>query len=213
MPARKTVAAAAAGGFCIAVLSAMLVGHAWPLWTGETIYLQVVPVDPRDLFRGDYVTLRYSLNSLHRKGSRGASEGTLGSAAVTFAEGDWTREARGSYLVYVTLEPRPGGPGVPVQHVPVSVSDRKPESGVFLRGYARLYPWMRTAAGPRMRDGQLDAVNVDYGIDAFFLEEGRGRAIEHAIRSGKPVFAEVAVASSGRARLKALIADGTRIEQ
>ena len=35
------------------------------LQTGTEIMLKTVPVDPRDLFRGDYVVLRYDLNTIH----------------------------------------------------------------------------------------------------------------------------------------------------
>lgn len=31
---------------------------------GKTVVLQTVPVDPRDLFRGDYVVLRYEISTL-----------------------------------------------------------------------------------------------------------------------------------------------------
>ena len=33
---------------------------------GTEVMLQTVPVDPRDLFRGDYVTLRYGISTLER---------------------------------------------------------------------------------------------------------------------------------------------------
>ena len=33
-----------------------------PLLTGDTVLLRVVPVDPRDMFRGDYVTLGYDIS-------------------------------------------------------------------------------------------------------------------------------------------------------
>ena len=42
----------------------MLVGLAAPLavmTTGETAYLETAPIDPRALFRGDYVTLGYAV--------------------------------------------------------------------------------------------------------------------------------------------------------
>ncbi len=65
------------------VAAAQIAVLAWMVWdrvhllsTGREIVLEVVPVDPRDLFRGDYVILNYdisrvpiSLRSLHRKGS------------------------------------------------------------------------------------------------------------------------------------------------
>ena len=30
--------------------------------TGTTVLLETVPVDPRDIFRGDYVTLNYAIS-------------------------------------------------------------------------------------------------------------------------------------------------------
>ena len=41
---------------------AMMVRPLMTLTTGETILLRVVPVDPRDLFRGDYVILSYEIS-------------------------------------------------------------------------------------------------------------------------------------------------------
>ena len=49
-------------GLQVAVLGAMIVHQARPLVTGDTILLRVVPVDPRDLFRGDYVILSYDFS-------------------------------------------------------------------------------------------------------------------------------------------------------
>ncbi len=45
----------------LVVLVAMIVIHALPLWVGETILLRVAPVDPRDMFRGDFVILDYDI--------------------------------------------------------------------------------------------------------------------------------------------------------
>lgn len=35
------------------------------LYTGTDVTLKTVPVDPRDLFRGDYVILNYTINSIN----------------------------------------------------------------------------------------------------------------------------------------------------
>jgi uncharacterized membrane-anchored protein len=43
-------------------LVAMMVRPLITLSTGDTILLRVAPVDPRDLFRGDYVTLSYTIS-------------------------------------------------------------------------------------------------------------------------------------------------------
>ncbi|MCC6931904.1 MAG: GDYXXLXY domain-containing protein [Deltaproteobacteria bacterium] len=45
----------------ILVLVGMLALNALPLLIGETILLRVRPVDPRDMFRGDYIILDYDL--------------------------------------------------------------------------------------------------------------------------------------------------------
>ncbi len=47
------------------VLLLTLVGkHQYIAATGQTITLKTAPVDPRDLFYGDYVTLRYDINRI-----------------------------------------------------------------------------------------------------------------------------------------------------
>jgi uncharacterized membrane-anchored protein len=48
----------------VALLLVILVPKEWTLATGEEVVLQTVPVDPRDLFRGDYVNLRYTISTL-----------------------------------------------------------------------------------------------------------------------------------------------------
>ena len=50
-------------------------------------------------------------------------------------------------------------------------------------------------------------IRAKYGIEAFYVPEGKGREIERQIRSAK-VQAEVVVGDSGRAVLRALIIDG-----
>ena len=40
----------------------MIALRAIPLLTGQTVLVKVVPVDPRELFRGDYVQLSYDFS-------------------------------------------------------------------------------------------------------------------------------------------------------
>ena len=54
--------------FQLLVLVGMILGRTMPYIGLRSILLQVVPVDPRDLFRGDYVTLGYDI-SLPRNGN------------------------------------------------------------------------------------------------------------------------------------------------
>jgi uncharacterized membrane-anchored protein len=58
-------AIAAAVAFQLLVLVGMILGRTVPYFGGRSVLLQVVPVDPRDLFRGDYVTLGYDISRPH----------------------------------------------------------------------------------------------------------------------------------------------------
>jgi uncharacterized membrane-anchored protein len=209
MPARRVVGALLSGLASMGVLGGMLVVHAWPLWTGTPIYLDVRPVDPRSLFRGDYVTLAYAIDTLTLRVPLAGSSGELPMPAnrsqVSVAPiGDWWRPAderggsrlrRGQQL-YLQLQPETTSvPGVPERHVPVSISDRAIDGAVNLAGRVR-----HADAGY--------TIQMDFGIDALFVQEGKGKPIEAALRSGRPVHAAVSVASSGTARVRALIIDG-----
>ena len=44
------------------IVVGMIVLRAIPLLTGQTVLVKVVPVDPRELFRGDYVRLSYDFS-------------------------------------------------------------------------------------------------------------------------------------------------------
>jgi uncharacterized membrane-anchored protein len=58
----------------LVILVGMIVARAIPLVTGQTVLVRVVPVDPRDLFRGDYVTLSYEFSRIPPQGVEGISE-------------------------------------------------------------------------------------------------------------------------------------------
>src|ERR671921_157628 len=55
------------------ILVAMIGLRALPLVTGQTVLVRVVPIDPRDLFRGDYVTLSYDFSRVPPEGVEGIS--------------------------------------------------------------------------------------------------------------------------------------------
>lgn len=50
--------------FQILVLVGMVARAALPLWTGTEVHVATVPIDPRSMFRGNYVQLRYELGTL-----------------------------------------------------------------------------------------------------------------------------------------------------
>jgi len=54
---------------------------------------------------------------------------------------------------------------------------------------------------------------VDYGLDSFYMQEGKSRRVEEAIRQRRLVQMQVAVASSGQARIKTLLIDGVAVDR
>jgi len=154
--------------FQVIVLLMLIVWRLVPLITGDTILLRVTPVDPRDLFRGDYVILSYGelTNSVAEE---------LGSRF----DGNWSGNA--GKTVYVSLVLDEDG-----KHwKPTVASFDQPTEGKFIRG--KFTSWFR----------------VEFGIEAYFVEEGKGRELERAIRD-KKVSAEIALTSSGVAALRGL---------
>ena len=100
--------------FQLVVMAGVWVNGFYPLWLGEEVRLKTRPVDPRDLFRGNYARLHYDFDTIEP------------GASADFRPGD---------VVYVPLV-RHGDLWNPQ---PAQVS--RPESGVFLRGRVTSRPW------------------------------------------------------------------------
>lgn len=101
--------------FQILVLLWMVLSAARPLVASgsRTVLLRVVPVDPRDLFRGDYVTLSYDVSRMPVAGALSGASGQT---------------------VYVTLAPEDDG--LHYRGVSASVAPPTPGQGavLYLRG-------------------------------------------------------------------------------
>ena len=160
----------------IAVLSWMVWDRVHLLSSGREIVLEVVPVDPRSLFRGDYVILNYDISRVQIPLKR------LHRGSVVYATVQKTNDGKWKLLAAGTERPEKLGP-----------------DHVVLKGRVR-------HASPR-RSG-FAAVN--YGIESFFVPEGKGRKLEK-LRGKKKLAALIAVDESGNAALKGLIVDGERV--
>lgn len=173
----------------IAVVVAGQVGVlGWMVWdrvhllsSGREIVLEIVPVDPRSLFRGDYVILNYDISRVETP--RGKK-----------------RLRRGS-VIYATLQKASDGKWKLVAAGPERPQDVRSDQ-VVLKGRVRF--------ASRVTRRGLDAATVNYGIESFFVPEGTGRELEKLVGQ-KKLAALVAVDESGNAALKGLIVDGERV--
>jgi uncharacterized membrane-anchored protein len=123
---REALLVAALVGLQLVILVAMIVLDGLPLILGERVRLQVVPVDPRDLFRGDYVVLRYDFTRLEPGRVAGLSP----------APGPWSSHYTSDVGrdVYISLEEKGG------HHEVAGMSVNPPASGTYLRGRVT-QPW------------------------------------------------------------------------
>jgi uncharacterized membrane-anchored protein len=161
------------------LLFALAADRALIALTGEVIRLNVVPVDPRDLFRGDYVILAYDISSL------------------TTADLARVDPVSTGETVYVSLTRDGAAWRASGAHA------ARPPAGLFLRGQVTARSDDRSGC-----EAPCGTLRVSYGIERFFVPEGEGKAIE-AMRNDRRVEVDVAVAQDGRAVLKRLIGDGT----
>jgi uncharacterized membrane-anchored protein len=170
-------------GFQLLVLVVMIGMLSIPLVVGETVLLRAAPVDPRDPFRGDYVTLAYDISSMTVDGAE---------AAIAASRHPWGRsDATAEFTVYVTLEPEADGR----HYRGVKASTARPASGKYIKGKCTS-DWH--PGGP-----------LEFGIESFYVPEGTGRKYEQAQRD-RHLWAEVAIAPWGQAALRDLHIEPTR---
>jgi uncharacterized membrane-anchored protein len=174
-----------AGLIQVALIGLMVFDRARILREGAEVTLQTVPVDPRDLLRGDYVVLSYDISWV----GAGALKDTPAKGKDIYVRLAPKGDDTGVYeAVSVHNEPVAVGPGEALIHGRVTSGDK---------------------CGPDSRN-YCERISVDYGIEKYFVPEGEGREIESA-RNQRKVTVVAAVTPSGRAAIKRLMLDGKPI--
>jgi uncharacterized membrane-anchored protein len=161
------------------VLAAMVIDRVRLLSSGREITLPIVPVDPRDLFRGEYVRLGYD----------------VGTVPIRLLEGPRPRE---NEAFYVVLEKKPDGAWQTVKIASSFPQETSPDR-VVLKARATYWP------GPQ--SSSAATVRVRYGIESYFVPEGQGKKLEDLARE-KKLATLVAVDARGDAAIKGLIIEG-----
>lgn len=118
MLSSKLALIALAAAAQVGILCTMIVVDSLPYQLGETIRLKVIPVDPRDMFRGDYVVLGYEFSNLHENEVTGLEK-----------SGGYYWDHAGQ-PVYVLLE-KDADDDV---WRPQEISANRPSTGTYLRG-------------------------------------------------------------------------------
>ncbi len=160
----------------------------WMVWermsllrNGRPILVDVEPVDPRDLFRGDYVILSFPISRL------------------TLAELEGEKSYSENMPIFVGLQAAEN-----LTWQPFSVHKSKPAvSGevVYLKGRV-------TSADCPASQGPCKTVDVHYGMESFFVPEGEGHRLEE-LRNERRLQIAARVAESGEGAIAGIAIDGT----
>ncbi|MCM3693509.1 GDYXXLXY domain-containing protein [Neobacillus niacini] len=141
----------------VLILVGMCFTPLYTLITGEDIILETVPVDPTDLFRGDYVTLRYAAEEIPK----------------SLVDEEVLNEYQSDFKVtevFVLLEKKGG------VHAPRKVTLEEPEQGLFLKG--ELQYINKTVEG-------VEAAFIEYSLDRYYVEDNSGTEWEEASAQGE----------------------------
>ena len=178
------VAAIVAAALQTAVIGYMVESRASILRSGADIKLKTLPVDPRDLLRGDYVILSYPISAIPKSIVTGEvpQGGTRARLAVRLqpgADGLWTA----TEASFGALAPKEGS--VVLRTLPLD--------------------FYTSVAG-----GIPDTLFVQYGIERYYVPEGEGRVLEDA-RNQEELEVEVRVGTDGTPQIARLILKGEPI--
>lgn len=138
----------------IGILTAMVVNSYQIIARGDKVTLKVEPLDPRSLFQGDYVILRYPFNNLNLN----KVEHDLDLDKINYQQD-----------IYLALEPK-GEAWEPVLATqnPARVKDKTYLTGKVL--------YLRPEPQP--------ILHLKFNIENFFVPEGKGKEIEKQIQEG-----------------------------
>jgi len=132
----------------IALLLTIVGNYHYIAVAGQEITLKTAPVDPRDLFYGDYVILNYEISQIERRS----------------VQTDLSAERYGPFPVYVLVEKR-NHPW----HEAVGVYVKKPEPGpnqAVLRAKLDFF------------SPQEETMYLTYGLERYYVPENTGRQWE-----------------------------------
>jgi uncharacterized membrane-anchored protein len=228
----------------ILALAAMVLHKDSWLASGTKILLKSQPVDPRDLFRGDYVRLSYDISSIDVSqlptGENFQRNDTVYVTLGRTAEGTWQALAvsRTQPQGVIFIAGRAQGAPHPVASWDVTLalddgSSRTLSPTWFdFREGDRIIACVDRRGTPRHMDregGRSDCwdkewqkltgtvtaarqtssrrLSVEYGIESYFVEEGKGRTLE-AGRDARELQVEVSLRPDGRALISRLLLDG-----
>ncbi len=179
------------------ILAGLVARHAWLRSSGQEIYLEMEPVDPRDVLLGHYVALRTGLHQL--------DTGDLDGPDAGWERGD---------TVYVALSETETG-----AMAPAGVS-RQPPAWPFIQGRVHSVRSQPDFTEPEQVEGETpglrsepipgterEFLQVRYNLERYYAPSEQALALE-AMRTENRLRLIVSLAEDGTAVIKGLEIDG-----
>ena len=183
------IAAALQFGFLVSTIA----GRIDLLATGTHMTLKALPVDPRDLFRGDYVTLTYDIS-------------TFDAADISFP-----KDIKTGQKIWVLMAPSKTNLQAPWQPVALFSQFNPSLTGQLIKGtVTNLYSYSRNNNNRTKNCEKTDcrSIHVTYGLRKYFLPEGTGKELEKS-RNAQNLSVLIAVGDDGAAAIRGLNKNGT----
>lgn len=180
----RTLAISVVAVLQLAALGYMVWDREMRVRNGTDVVLEVIPVDPRSLFQGDYVILGYPISRVPTfYGTEDAVGKDLYVSVVKGADGNWV------YGHHAFEGPQAVAPG-----------------GVVIKGRV-----VGVTQGTEQTQ-QMGELRVVYELEKYFVPEGKGRDLEALVRD-KKLSAIVSVWRDGSSTLKGLMSEGKVLYQ
>ncbi len=173
--------------FQVGAVATIVISKESILQSGKQLTLQTAPIDPRDIFKGDYVKLDYNFSSIpcHKLDSKIKQYGL-----------------KKGQKVYLSIMIDEYGLGQ-ADELLITAPDDK----VYLAGYVRSHwPYKKYEFNAVT---QIDCyqknhpVNVKFGIEQYYVEQGQGKVLESILGKRddfqQPMLVKIAVSEKGDA--------------
>lgn len=186
-------------GLAIAVLfqTAILAQMVWAqitlLQSPTEAVLRTAPVDPRDIFRGDYVILSYDISTMD------------GRTVPLDPDAENGQEV---YVVLRTTEPY----ATPLRTLATPPASLNEDEAVIRGKLTWANREGRASMDPICEDGDESCATyfIVYPVDSYFVPEGTGGEIEE-YRNERALGVIVALNGDGDAAIKGLMLDGEKV--
>ncbi|TCR92616.1 GDYXXLXY domain-containing protein [Rhizobium sp. BK376] len=175
---RAWIAAVVMAALQTIVIGYVIESRASILESGSEVLLKTAPVDPRDLLRGDYVTLNYDISRV----------------PASTVVGGMPTEA-GEKTLWVRLQ-KQGDGFWGIAESSFSPLQSKPDTVLIESLPFNYYPVEAD-----------QSFQVDYGIERFYVPEGKGHDIE-TVRTDGRVSVAARISGGGEAQIRTLMIDG-----